>query len=812
MTRVGIVVVSHSRRLADAAVALALEMVTGDSPPIAIAAGTEDGGTGTDAAKVADAIVEVSTGDGVLVIMDLGSAVLSAGLALEFLPDPSPDVRLSSGPFFEGLQSAVVLAAAGATLDEVEREAAGALAPKQAQLPSPAAEPVPEVAAAATAETPDATTEIALVNPDGLHARPAAALVAVAAGFAARVTVTNLRSGAGPASASSPIALATLAARQGDILRICASGTDAAEAVDAARRLVADGFGEGVSGAAAAPTTGTTSTTGRPLGVSPGRAAGPVVVVPPPIAEPGTGLPLSQVKRDSAASRIGPAVQSVAAALDELAGRLGSPAGDIIAATAAIARDPELADAIRSAIVERGLGPERAVWESVAAIAAVYRGGGDRLAARVVDLETVRDHLIAQLSGRPVPGIPVSSAPYVLAAVDLAPTDAAVLDPTHCLAIVTEQGGPTSHTAILARSLGIPAVVGAAGVTGIAEGTTVLVDGTTGEIVIDPTAEQLAAIAAAGERHPVLEPGSTADGHSVPLLANIGSADAVAAALAEGAEGIGLFRTEFSFLGRTEAPTVPEQIAAYRKVFAAFAGKKVVVRTLDAGADKPLPFVTDQSEPNPALGVRGYRTAAGHPQVLADQLAAIAAAAAEEQARVQVMAPMIATAEEAAEFATLCHGHGIAVVGVMVEIPAAAIMAREIFAEVDFVSLGTNDLTQYTMAADRTLGALAALGDPWQPSVLRLIRMLRDGAGDKPVGVCGEAAADPLLAVVLVGLGVTSLSMSPRSRGPVATALKAVTLNQCRRAAQAACAARTPTDAREAASAAAVSDDSAPVC
>ncbi|MEO7373422.1 MAG: phosphoenolpyruvate--protein phosphotransferase, partial [Terrimesophilobacter sp.] len=771
MTMVGIVVVSHSRQLADAAVALALEMVTGDKPPIAIAAGTEDGGTGTDAAKVADAIAEVSTGGGVLVIMDLGSAVLSAGLALEFLPDPPIDVRLSSGPFFEGLQSAVVLAAAGASLEEVEREAAGALAPKQAQLPAVAPAPTVElVEAPESAGTPDATADIALVNPDGLHARPAAALVAVAAGFSARVTVTNLRSGAGPASASSPIALATLAARQGDILRIHATGAEATEAVHAVRRLVAEGFGES---ALIGPTTGTTPTTGRPLGVSPGRAAGPVVVVPPPIDEPGTDLPLSPDQRDSAASRISPAAQSVAATLDELASRVGAPAGDIIAATAAIARDPGLADAIRSAIVERGLSPERAVWEAVAAIAAVYRGGGDRLAARVVDLSAVRDRLIAQLSERPVPGIPVSSTPYVLVAVDLAPTDAAVLDPAQCLAIVTEQGGPTSHTAILARALGIPAVVGAAGVTGVPEGTTVLVDGTTGEIVIDPTAEQLAAVAAAGERRPVLEPGSTADGHPVPLLANIGSADTVATALAEGAEGIGLFRTEFGFLGRTEAPTVPEQIAAYRKVFAAFAGKKVVVRTLDAGADKPLPFVTDQSEPNPALGVRGYRTAAGHPQVLADQLAAIAAAADAEQARVQVMAPMIATAEEAAEFATLCHGHGIAVVGVMVEIPAAAIIAREIFAEVDFVSLGTNDLTQYTMAADRTLGALGALGDPWQPSVLRLIRMVCEGAGGKPVGVCGEAAADPLLAVVLVGLGVSSLSMSPRSRGPVATALKA---------------------------------------
>ncbi|HEY9477396.1 MAG TPA: dihydroxyacetone kinase phosphoryl donor subunit DhaM, partial [Microbacteriaceae bacterium] len=250
MTMVGIVVVSHSRRLAEAAVELALEMVTGERPPIAIAAGTQDGGTGTDAAKVADAIAEVSTGGGVLVIMDLGSAVLSAGLALEFLQDPSIDVRLSSGPFFEGLQSAVVLAAVGASLDEVEREAAGALSAKQAQLresPNAASaveSPVVEPPVVEPVETPDVTADVTLVNPDGLHARPAAALVAAVSGLAARVTVTNLRSGAGPGSASSPIALATLAARQGDRLRIDASGAEAAEAVEAVRRLVAEGFGE----------------------------------------------------------------------------------------------------------------------------------------------------------------------------------------------------------------------------------------------------------------------------------------------------------------------------------------------------------------------------------------------------------------------------------------------------------------------------------------------------------------------------------------------------------------------------------------
>ncbi|WP_244632451.1 putative PEP-binding protein [Microbacterium sp. Se63.02b] len=264
--------------------------------------------------------------------------------------------------------------------------------------------------------------------------------------------------------------------------------------------------------------------------------------------------------------------------------------------------------------------------------------------------------------------------------------------------------------------------------------------------------------------------------------------------------GVGLFRTEFCFLDRTDAPSVAEQTAAYRGVLAAFPGRRVVVRTLDAGSDKPLPFANAEQEENPALGVRGLRIARRNPALLDDQLHALAAAADAESAEIEVMAPMVATVDEAAAFAERCRAAGLERVGIMIETPAAALLAAELFQVVDFVSLGTNDLAQYTLAADRQLADLADLNDPWQPAVLRLIGAVGEAgrAAGKPVGVCGEAGGDPALAPVLVGLGVTSLSMTSRSLGRVAAALDAVTEEECRRAAKAALGAPTAAAARAA--------------
>jgi phosphotransferase system enzyme I (PtsI) len=284
-------------------------------------------------------------------------------------------------------------------------------------------------------------------------------------------------------------------------------------------------------------------------------------------------------------------------------------------------------------------------------------------------------------------------------------------------------------------------------------------------------------------------------------LANIGSPGDAAAALECGAEGVGLYRTELGFLDRTEQPSVAEQVSAYRSVFATFAGRRVVVRTLDAGSDKALPFLELAEEANPALGVRGFRAAATRPEVLYDQLKAIKEAADAETADVWVMAPMITTLEEVRSFAQVAHSVDLPIIGVMIETPAAALQAEQILAEVDFVSIGTNDLAQYTFAADRQSAPLASLNNPWQPALLRMIEMVTRAAtlSGKPVGVCGEAAADPLLALVLTGLGISSLSMAPRALAGVGHSLAAVTFEQCRRAARAACESDSPTSGREAA-------------
>jgi phosphotransferase system enzyme I (PtsI) len=298
--------------------------------------------------------------------------------------------------------------------------------------------------------------------------------------------------------------------------------------------------------------------------------------------------------------------------------------------------------------------------------------------------------------------------------------------------------------------------------------------------------------------------GRTADGHVVPLLANVGDAPGAAKGAADRAEGVGLFRTELAFLSAAEEPSEKRQREVYDGVLASFTGKPVTARTLDAGADKPLPFLTLDGEPNPALGVRGLRIArvpGNGADVLERQLAGLAAAAKETGAELKVMAPMVATAEEARWFVGRCRAHGITSAGVMIEIPAAVLTAREIMAEVDFVSVGTNDLAQYLFAADRQSGPVAALNDPWQPALLRLIRMLGEASAETgtPVGVCGEAAADPALATVLVGLGVATLSMGSGALAAVGASLASVTLDECRARAAAACAAPDPIAARQAA-------------
>ncbi|WP_367133924.1 phosphoenolpyruvate--protein phosphotransferase [Saccharothrix sp. HUAS TT1] len=531
------------------------------------------------------------------------------------------------------------------------------------------------------------------------------------------------------------------------------------------------------------------------VGVSSGRASGPVVRVAEPLGEPDAGPAPADPAAEAA--RIRPAADVVATRLRDRAAAASGDAKDVLETTAAMAADPALLSQSEKLVTTDSLPAARAVHQAAAGFISALEAAGGYMAERARDVRDVRDRLVAELLGVPAPGVPALAAPSVLVARDLAPADTAGLDPAKVLALVTEEGGPTSHTAILARALGIPAVVACRGVLDL-DVPSLLVDGDTGEVRASDGTVRAARAEGRAEWNGV---GALRDGHRVKVLGNVGSpADAVAAA-AGGAEGVGLFRTEFCFLSASSEPSVDEQRAAYAAVLAPFAGKPVVVRTLDAGADKPLPFLAPEPEPNPALGVRGLRVAFDRPDVLDRQLEAIALAAADTGAEVSVMAPMVATAAEAAWFVERARAAGLRRAGVMIEIPAAALVAHEVLAVVDFVSIGTNDLAQYVFAADRQVGAVAALNDPWQPALLRLVRLVGDAGAalGKPVGVCGEAAADPLLACVLTGLGVTSLSMNHTALAGVGAKLATTSFDLCQLAARGAVAAADPASAKLAA-------------
>ncbi|MET9486173.1 phosphoenolpyruvate--protein phosphotransferase [Nocardia sp. NPDC006630] len=512
---------------------------------------------------------------------------------------------------------------------------------------------------------------------------------------------------------------------------------------------------------------------------------------------------------DAAGSDVEAEISRAETAFETVAGRYAvqasaaqGPAADILFMTSALAADPALLDQVRTGI--RAGGPTaHSVTEAVAHFAGQLAALGGMMAERASDLRDVGQRVVAELLGVDPPGIPDSAEPFVLAAQDLAPADTATLDPRLVVGLLTVAGGPTSHTAILAKALGIPAVVACPDAVEIAENTVVVLDGTGGTVEIEPGKERREEVLAVRARQADAPtgPGRTADGHAVPLLANVGSVADARLAVELGAEGVGLFRTEFLFLGRQSAPTVAEQTEQYAEIFRVLGERPITVRTLDAGSDKPLPFLNLPDEENPALGVRGLRLSSVDEGALLDQLTAIEAARQATGAVVQVMAPMVGTVEEANYFATRAREAGVHSPGVMVEIPAAALRAEQLGAEVDFFSIGTNDLSQYLFGADRMSSSLAALHNPWQPALSATIAMVVAGASKHhvKVGVCGESASNPEFACVLVGLGVETLSMAPRSLAGVRAMLAEVTLEQCRNTAAAVLVARTADEALQAA-------------
>jgi phosphocarrier protein FPr len=765
--RVALVLVSHSRTLAEAVAALAGQM-TGGEVTILCAAGTGEGGDelGTDALRIVAALNEVDGPAGTVVLMDLGSAVLSAGMALDFLDEEvRARVSLCAAPFVEGAVAAAAAALGGADRAVIAAEAMAALAPKRQQLGGE--EEVAQPAAVVGAHT----AEAAIPDPHGLHARPAARLVELAGRLGGAITVENLDNGRGPVSAASLVALLSLQATQGHRLRIAATDAAAARAmVD----LVATFRGD--VEAAPMPVAGE----GRAVPISAGVAIGPVVrlvATDLPAAREPAGEPALERAR-------------LEAALAVVRKRLGEPrdalAGAMLGVQAALLADPALRQRAL-ALIDGGerLGAAAALARAADEAAAVFARQADPyLRAREADLRDAVGAVLRELAGGTAAlGLPEEAG--VLLTEDLPPSLAAALDPARVLGVIDRRGGPTSHAAILLRAAGIPAVAGAAALVPADVEGPIAFDGGTGEVWLAPgeaERREIEARRAAAAKSEAPLPGGTvtlAGGRTVELWANVaGRVDAEAAHRA-GAFGIGLLRTEMTFLERATAPGEEEQVAGLAAILAPFRGAPVVVRTLDAGGDKPIPYMGLAPEANPYLGLRGLRLSLARRSLFETQLRAILRAGHGHDLR--IMLPMVTEPAEVVEArAVLAAAHaalareGVAhawpvPVGIMVEVPAAALAVRSFEAVADFFSIGTNDLTQYTLAAERGHPALHRFADPLHPAVLELVR--RVAASDRPVSVCGEAAGEPKAAKALVEAGITRLSMGAAAIPKVAAVL-----------------------------------------
>jgi phosphoenolpyruvate-protein phosphotransferase len=487
---------------------------------------------------------------------------------------------------------------------------------------------------------------------------------------------------------------------------------------------------------------------------------------------------------------------------DSVAARAGDYHAAIFDAHLLFLDDEELVEPARRRIFDERRNAAQAWSIASEEMAQRYRGlDDDYLRARAEDVTAVGHQVVARLTGE-TGGTKGISEPGILIAPELTPADTAGLDTKLVQAVATAFGGPTSHSAILARSLGIPAVVGVGEqLLDLAEGTPLALDGEAGTIVVDPAPQLIAAQRerAAGRarmeeaaRAAAAEPAVTRDGARIEVAANAGSLEDVRAAVAAGAEGVGLLRTEFLFVGRATLPDEDEQFEVYRSLAEALQGRPMIVRTLDVGADKPLPSLPRPPESNPFLGVRGIRLGLAEPELLSIQLRAILRVGAEFP--VKVMFPMVSTLEELRRANGLVDDarealakRGVPLpdrfeVGMMVEVPAAALMADAFAKEVDYFSIGTNDLSQYTLAADRGNERVAGLADALDPAVLRLIARVGEAAeaAGRWVGVCGELAGDALATPVLVGLGVRELSMSAPSIPAVKQAVRELDLEEAR--------------------------------
>jgi phosphocarrier protein FPr len=659
-------------------------------------------------------------------------------------------------------------------------------------------------------EVPDEwpTQRIALANAHGLHARPAKILAQLAKSFEGEVRVRVLDTGESAVSAKSLSKLLSLGARRGQVLEFIAEPNIAADALPALLAAVLEGLGEEV----------------EPLPTATSPAPVEVVVVkqtPAPVdgsqlqavpASPGIAIgpahievlqafdyPLLGESVEIERERLNRALAEVRQDIEGLVQRSKAKAiREIFITHQEMLDDPELSSEVT---LRLQLGESAAAaWNNVIDAAARQQEQlhDALLAERAADLRDVGRRVLAQICG--IETLVAPDEPYILVMDEVGPSDVARLDPMQVAGILTARGGATAHSAIVARALGIPALVGAGeSVLLIKPGTRLLLDGQRGRLVVAPDDATLQRAledrdnreqrlrAAAALR---MQPAVTRDGHAVEVFANIGDSAGTPAAVEQGAEGIGLLRTELLFMAHSQAPDEATQEAEYRRVLDDLGGRPLVVRTLDVGGDKPLPYWPIAKEENPFLGVRGIRLTLQRPELMESQLRALLRSAGSRPLR--IMFPMVGTLEEWRQARDMTERLRVEIpvadlqLGIMIEVPSAALLAPVLAREVDFFSVGTNDLTQYTLAIDRGHPSLSAQADGLHPAVLQLIDITVRAAHahGKWVGVCGELAADPLAVPILVGLGVDELSVAPRSIGEVKACVRELDLSAAQAMAQ----------------------------
>jgi multiphosphoryl transfer protein len=785
---VGLVIVAHSRALAEALVGL-VRQVASEQVPMVIAAGAGKGHLdfGTDAAEIAEAVQAVYSPAGVAILVDMGSAILSAEMALEFLPEEMRGrVVICSAPLVEGTIAAAVQASLGSDLKSVRGEAQRALEPKIEHLAGNGQGHLRRESLPAGAER---TLSVRLENPHGLHARPAARFVQTAGAYQAEVWVTNLTNGKGPVSARSLNSLTTLGAVKDSQLRLQASGPEAVEVLEALQRLVESHFGEETA-AYEEPVelSELERSPGNPMqgiAISEGIALGALFYyrpARPPLPDYQPQDP--QVEWESLQRALEVARLALQEHRQKLSASLGDEKAAIFDAHRLILEDPDLLELARERIFTGGQNAARAWQASLAEVAERYESLEDPYQKkRQADVLDAGNQVLIALAGGVAPGEIIPPEDAVVYAAELTPGEVSQIDSRKVLGLVTARGDKTAHSAILSRAMGLPALSGIdLAELGVQPGTPVAVDGFRGLLWVDPGLDVLSELTARrqdwmDERSRLLSrshaPAMLRDGRRMEVAANVGSlADARAAAL-NGADGVGVLRTEFLYLKRLTPPGEDEQCASLGEVAQLAGNKPVIVRTLDIGGDKSLPYIQQAAEANPFLGVRAIRLSLAQPELFLTQLRAILRAGADHD--LHIMYPMIANLEEIMQARELLERAHQALLkeslphrwpiqmGIMVEIPSAALLSNRLAPHVDFFSIGTNDLTQYTLAAERGNARLAGYLDGLHPAVLRLVRQVVDAAHQygKWAGVCGEIAADPLAVPVLAGLGVDELSMNP---------------------------------------------------